>query len=71
MNRLERFIKEGGYSYQVEMLAPTGKTPRYLLTIRDKEFVIFGKEVMEYTSKKIEKIILRNERNKKLIELGL
>jgi len=71
MNRLERFIKEGGYSYDIEMLSPTGKTPRYLLTIKDKEFVIFGKEVMEWTSKKIEKVILQNERNKKLKELGI
>ena len=40
MNRLERFIKEGGYSYDIEMLPPSGKTPRYLLTIKDKQFVV-------------------------------
>ena len=71
MNRLERFIKEGDYSYEVEMLPPSGKTPRYLLTIKDKQFVILTEEVLGYTSQKIESIILQNERNKKLDLLGL
>lgn len=71
MNRLERFIKEGGYSYEIEMLAPSGKTPRYLLTIKDKQFVILTEEVLKYTSKKIENVILKNERNKKLDSLGI
>jgi hypothetical protein len=70
MNRLERFIKEGGYSYEIEMLASSG-TPRYLLTIKDKEFVILTEEALEYTTQKIESIILQNERNKKLDLLGL
>jgi hypothetical protein len=70
MNRLEKFIKEGGYSYEIEMLTPTTK-PRYLLTIKEKEFVILTEEALEHTVQKIESIILQNERNKKLSILGI